>query len=351
MDLRELTYLFYGHGCEYVLHPLFEEMNSLGYNCVEVDTLTKDFEELLPSLKEKKLVFLTSAHFLLDHENFTHFYETNHKIYSPLELLSILHPTLSVFMPHDLSSPVSNDEFLYLSLFDLCLLPWEGLYFLRNYVDCLVTGWPKAGICAKNISNSKVSDFVNMKNAEDNVSAGEPSYQAVWFVSNITNHLERGFDHFLNWMSPLTSQNVAVKLPQWTNIEDVEAKLIKAGVTVIPSYTNIFKVMNHTSVVITNGTSSIVTESRLYGKKTINIRSDCELTDSRILFRNLPDIYFVDSIKDLDLNEFCQNSKEQKYCTPLLSKLQPFSMKSFLEGLEKKMLNRISGQLSEKEGI
>lgn len=348
MNIKELTYLFYGHGCEYVLNPLYEEMKSQGYNCIEVDTLSSDIESLLPSLKEQKLVFLTSAHLLLDHENFTYFYKTDHKIYSPIELLSILKPTLSVFMPHDLSSPVSYDEYPYLSLFDLCLLPWEGLNALNNYVDCVEVGWPKTGIALQeeskhppnnhlpiNTSNSPLDPEGSPVYCVTSPVNSKPSYPAIWFLSNLINHLDQGFEHLLKWIEPLTSQNVAIKLPQWTDIKAIEDRLTKAGVTVIPSDTNIFEAMDLTDTVISNGTSSIVTESCLYGKQTINIRSNCEFADSKMLFSHLPEISFFDSPLEVLLTKPPSKNSE---CL-----LRPFSMEHFWAAIEKKM--------SEKKGI
>ena len=265
-----MIFFFHGHGCEYVLHDLCKNMRARGFSCIEADTLKDDIRKAISLAKGERVIYVTSAHLLLDNHNFKLYYESEQEILSPLEVIKELSPSQSFFVPHDLSRPLLKEEIPYISVFDGFISPFEGYSTGNLSVQCFHLGCPR------------------LKNTKE----VSPQYEAIWFVSNITNNLSSGFDSFYNWIKPLTSAGCAIKLPRWNGMKALEEKLRKNDVDIVSCETNIFQAMNGAEVVITNGTSSVVTESCLYGKKTINILSPREVDSEQSLFAHFKELVF-----------------------------------------------------------
>src|SRR3989344_7236880 len=118
--MKNTTYLFYGFGSEYVLHPLYLELKKRGYDCCEIDALNiKNSKKIINQLIKKPVVFITSSHLLLDKINFKDFYPSENTFYNVLEILALIKPKKSIYIPHDLTQPLINKENYFLNQFDL----------------------------------------------------------------------------------------------------------------------------------------------------------------------------------------------------------------------------------------
>lgn len=303
-------------------------MMTEGYECLEIDTLNTPVESAIKDLQKKKIIFITSAHLLLDDHNFQNYYHSKHRIYSPLELISIINPALSIHMPHDLSCPYLIEEIPFLKQFELCLLPHKDCNFYDSFTKCIISGYPKLGVT--NLPTG------NIANKAGNQKGGEKN-KAIWILSNLTTHLEQGFDNFIKWMKPITSQNIPVKLPLWNHSDTIEKQLQQAGITTIPAKLNIFKAMDENEVIITNGSSSIVMEAHLYGKKVAHITDNLEPTQQINMFNHLPNISFYSSPENLDINSLYSetpSNAKNKTKQALKKLLTPFSMDLFFDTLK-----------------
>jgi len=90
------VFLFFGYGVEYSLHDLCQYLVEAGESCVEIDMLDyPDVEGALRALEGRRLVLVTSAHFLHDRFNLC-FERPGCKIVSLLHVISTLRPERSI---------------------------------------------------------------------------------------------------------------------------------------------------------------------------------------------------------------------------------------------------------------
>src|SRR3989344_7121413 len=174
------TYLFYGFGAEYVLHPVYEEMKKQEKNCLEVDALVvRDSRKLINALQKKDVVLVTSAHLLLDRKSFTDFYPTKNIFYGVAEIISLVKPIKTIFFPHDLTEPLIQYEIQYLNQLDLFLSPIEPFTSIYSqYVPTEEVGWIKY----TNSPNQK-RQKVPRKNRK-----------AIWFLSDFILYINMGIE-------------------------------------------------------------------------------------------------------------------------------------------------------------
>jgi hypothetical protein len=249
------TYLFFGfaEGTEYSLSPLYNHMLHLGYNCVEIDMMkVPNVKEILRSLKNEKIVFLTSAHMFMDGLNIRSIYNVDGEVIGPLEVIDYLKPEKKVYYPHDLINPLLVEDLRWLSLFDILLSPYSWLSHYKRYTEVIDVGWIKK----KNSSTPKKV-------------TGKPKF--LHPISAFHNYYQFGFEKFWELWGPVYDLGVTVKFPNWPGAEEFENKLKALGVNVFPREGNIFDSIENHDVIITNGDTSVTIESALSGRPTINV--------------------------------------------------------------------------------
>ncbi len=301
------TYLFYGFGAEYVLHPLYTAMKQAGHTCIEIDPLqTPDSIQQIHDMKDRNIIFVTSAHFLLNEKNFKYFYPTESHFYGTLEVMCLLKPAASVYIPHDLTQPVIDYEKEYLNQFTAFCTPCEP--FTSAYAPYTQTkemGWIKY----QNHSNIII-----------------PTHRAIWFISDFILHLKWGTAHSYRLLEPILSQGVSIKFPHWPGSDEFEEYFSQKGIHVYPSTENTIDLIHAHEIILTNGLSSLIAESYFSGKTTLNIKEGShygnDLNYLKILF---PKLRFVDSIAACDMKSIQNETRP--------SVLKPFQMKNMVQFL------------------
>lgn len=277
------TFLFFGYGAEYSLHPLYLYMEEQGDHCIEVDMLTHpDVVGELKALVDKPLVLVTSAHLLYDDKNFF-YYKTHRKVVSVLHLISTLKPIASIYYPHDLKDLIKEEELDYLSLFDLFLSPFANLSFTDLNIPYVTVGW------IKNLPNSKIEIWKGFN----------PS-RMVFLMGAYQFYLNAGFEQFYQEYKPLFDLGIAVKLPLWHQHEMFEEFLKQRNVRVYPSSANSIDVMRENDVIFTQGLSSVGIEACGLGKKVVYLKHpQLDYVEPEKEFKNIGQIVYLNSPSDI----------------------------------------------------
>lgn len=279
------VFLFYGFGSEYVLHDLYLEMKKRQYSCLEVDALKRaNSKIMIDQLKKKKVIFITSAHFLLDQKNFSDFYPNKNQFYGVLEIIKLLQPIRSIYIPHDLTQPLIDKEIDFLNQFDFFLTPNDLFTSIYSpYCQTENVGWIKYG------ENTRKTHFNN-------------SNRAIWLLSDYVLYLKLGKETSCKRLRPVLDQGVSIKFPLWMGCESFTRYFKNQGVTVYPPSSNSIDLIMAHQLIITNGLSSINAESYFLGKPTVNIKEGSYYGDKTgYLLELLPDLLFVDKITDFKL--------------------------------------------------
>lgn len=245
-------YMFYGtNPSEYVLSPLYNYMKKLSFDCLEIkDPEFDSVYEHLKKLKNKDVVFITSAHLFLDHYYYRK-QNDNKDMIQALEIIDYLNPVKKIYYPHDLTEPI-HQEIKWLGIFDMLLSPVPYFKHMNRYLEVIEVGWIKKEFSLNLINESKPP-------------------KAVLFLSHLVMFMRLGFEVMYSFIKPLLNLGVRVKLPEWPGVEEFEHKLKRLGVFVYPSSSNIFKVMEENEIILSNSTSSVNLEAALSGKQTLNL--------------------------------------------------------------------------------
>lgn len=311
----KIKYLFYGFGAEYVLNPLCKELAKRGEDCIEIDALSvKNSKNIIRKLSGQQVALVTSAHLLLDQKNFTDFYHTRNKFYSVLEIIVLLNPVRTIFIPHDLTQPFIQYESEYLNQFDFFLSPSEPYTSIYSqYIKTEEVGWIKY-----RASPSRRQGF----GRQARLRSASPlrtinSNRAIWFLSDYVLHQKMGPEASFSKIAPVLKQNVAIKFPIWFDTPVFEFYFRKKGIEVYPAETNTIALIQNHDMIITNGLSSLIAESYLMGKTVINIMEGSHYGDMLPYLKStFPEIVFIENITDFN-----------KDIIPL--KARPVSLKPF----------------------
>jgi len=300
--MKNITFLFYGFGSEYVLNPLHEEMKKRGFNCIEINALKmKNSKKIINNLIKKPVIFITSSHFLLDNLNFRDFYPSENTFYNVLEILTLIKPKKSIYIPHDLTQPLISMEKCFLNQFDLFISPCEPFTSMySNYCKTYELGWIK-------YSNNPIKKKLNKNHA-------------IWFISDTNLHIKMGKKKSYKLLSSVLKQGVAVKFPaRIPYTYEFEEYYKKMGVHVYSMNENSIELIKNHNIVITNGLSSVIAESCWLGKTTVNIMEGSHYGNEKGYLEELfPNLIFIEKIKSFKLNKI--SIKE----TPEI--LKPFDM-------------------------
>jgi hypothetical protein len=293
MNNRNKKYIFYGFGSAYSLEPLAKYMHSKKYDVMEINPASADFSgyEALKEVRNKNTIFLTSTHPLLDAENLARGDLKNVNYAAPLEIMEYIKPEKSVYYPHDLTPFYADYEMPWCNLFDLFLLPYKNnLYYKIKSEGCnvLEVGWIK-------------NNNLNKKNyIESNI---------IYFPSNSYNGMDES--NRIRWFNYIP-KNIPIKT---ANIS--ETKFNKAvelakndGYIFLKSSLSIFQLIHNCKLIITNGVSSIVTESAMSGIPVVTILDGVEPDESYL--EQLPKLDWVYPLKPDEVKDFITKVQENK---------------------------------------
>ncbi|MEQ1825012.1 MAG: hypothetical protein ABL921_03675 [Pirellula sp.] len=256
-----------GVDSEYVLGGLCEHLRSRGHEVIEFDfgKTTSCIESMLKTLSRQQVAYITSAHVTLSLRVADRLVPDLRRLYpnylAPVEIMPILKPAVSVFVPHDLLTPYGDsnlNEFLYLDLFDHVLA--------TNNADQLQC---RLG------THTKVHDAGWIKYYHEiPVDEPLPSAPRVTLFLSMIGHMRAryGVAGFVDYLKPILTERVQVKLPGWKGIEEIEREILnQTAASIVPASTNSIDLIQESDVVICNTISSILAESILLGKPSVSL--------------------------------------------------------------------------------
>lgn len=287
-----------GVDSEYVLGDLCDYLRARGWSVEELDfgKLSGNPYEMLEKYHHAEAVYITSAHTNLSQRTARVLAPTFSNKYpnylSPVEIIARIQPSLSIYVPHDLLTPYGDtnlNEYRFLGLFDIVMSPFADSALqatLGPGTQVIDAGW------IKNIhptSNGRIDIFHNL-------SSGQP--RVALFVSMVEHLLSKyGVDGVVNYLLPLLQEHIAVKLPAWRGVDQLETALRQTGLaTVLPAELNSTSLIQAADIVICNGASSIHAESALMGKATVCLLDNegISASEQRRKLEHLPGVYFHD---------------------------------------------------------
>lgn len=278
-----------GVDSEYVLGNLAKYLTVRNYEVIELDfaKFNSDKKQLLLNLRNENVIYITSAHTNLTLSLASHLAPSFAKYYphylAPIEIIPLLKPKLSIYIPHDLLTPYGDTnlaETRFLDLFDhiLTTTPQDQKILsalLPETTKIHFGGWAKyTSQPAQHNKIIKVMLFISM-----------------------FEHLKckYGITGLVDYIRPLLSNDVAVKIPLWNDSDKVE-ELIKSQsqAEVIPASVNSISLIERAEIVVCNGASSIHAESALMGKPTICILDEegTSIAGQMQKLRHLPNMFF-----------------------------------------------------------
>lgn len=316
----KILYVFMGIGCEYVLQPLANFLKNRGYDCLEIDLMSSHFKiSDWENLAKYNIVYITSAHLDKGKERAAlggNDFLVNHipsEIIAPLELLDILKPIKSIYIPHDLTTPLGLHEWKFIDQFDLLFNPISCFSIYSNLVKTEEMGWIKYLPTIKTLPDN----FIPRKK--------------IIFVS-MFDYLQAiyGIEGLFEYFSPLLDENTAIKFPLWNNHKEVETyfRNQRPEIQICEAHWNSVELIQHFDVVIVNHLSSVLMEASFLSKKVICLESDIACPQphyQRNTLGFLPNIQFYpyhDAKVTVPLDSFIAENN----FTPLTpeEKLKPF---------------------------
>jgi hypothetical protein len=293
MNNRNKKYIFYGFGSAYSLEPLAMYMHSKKFDMLEMNPISANFSgyEALKEVQNKNTVFVTSFHPLLDTENLARGGIKNVNCAAPLEIMEYLKPVKSVYYPHDLTPFFCDYEMPWCNLFDLFLLPYKNNLFYKiktESCNVLEVGW---------IKNNNLHKKVDI---ESNI---------IYFPSN--SYYGMNESNRIRWFNYIP-KNIPIKTG---NIS--ETKFNKAvelakndGYIFLENSLSIFQLIHNCKLIITNGVSSIVTESAMSGIPVVTMLDGVEPDESYL--EQLPKLDWVYPLKPDEVKDFIAKVQEGK---------------------------------------
>lgn len=313
--MSKVTYLFFGYACEYVLNPLFQYMQKLGYSCVELDLFfNNNALQIIKSLKNSHVVFINSAHLFYDKENFNAGYQYySDNVISPLEVLDFLKPIKSIHVPHDLFELFHKQEIAWLDLFDMIFIPFDMPHYSFLGNTMIDVGWIKRDkkIYSQSYDNSVAIGFA---------------------FSDFEYHRRLGLEKTLEIWKDILLKNVTIKFPLWNEVEQYEEYFSMNGVSVFPCNANISDFIDKHHIILANGLSSVNAEAAYAGRLVINVvPSNFDSIYIKNRFKNLP------NIQVMSINECIQYiddiQKNSNKLPNLKSVIKPFDFELAIKNI------------------
>ena len=244
-------FVFFGAESEYVLNPIFVEMQNRGYDCVELHatpdvSVTAGLKDVLASQSPKVLV--TSAHFGWDERYMFH------QMGIPdcpalVELIALIDPVYLVYYPHDLSQPLLTGEVSNLPLVDLYLAPSALEHMFKGLTEVQTVGWIKA--------------------PHDLLEPQERWGRRLWLTMSLEYILvEHGTTKTMGLIHDWIQKWLWIKFPPYPQFEEMENHLRARGINLVDRNTYPTVAARHFDFVVTNGESSVVRESAMMGVET-----------------------------------------------------------------------------------
>lgn len=270
MDVRIVTS---GVDSEYVLSDLTQYLRQRGYDVLELDfgSIKSCVRASLSEMAKVKTVYITSAHTALSARSARMAAPQFTKLYpnylAPVEILPLLKPISSIFVPHDLLTPFGDtnlNELYYIDLYDHVLAPYlsdELLHAAGSSCQIHDSGWIKYR------ENPTELEAIPVVEPKPHVSFLPTSIQYM--------QLKYGTAGFVEYLRPILGPNINIKFPAWKGIEELEKRIhAETGANIIPANVSSIELIKVSDVIICNTVSSILAEAMLLGKPCICLLDD-----------------------------------------------------------------------------
>lgn len=262
-----------GVDSEYVLNELANFLRSRLIEVIEIDfgKVRGCVRVLLSKLSNSKTIYITSAHTALSLRSARVIAPLFARLYpnylAPVEIIPILKPKVSVFVPHDLLSPYGDtnlNELKYLDIYDHIMateLTEELLAMKGERTRVHPAGWIKYSV------QRQTYPAIPLVNSE---------IRSTFFLTNIQHmQYKYGIEGFVNYLRPVLNHDINVKLPAWQGIEAIESKIYEiTGANILPANIKSVDLIEASDVVLCNSVSSVVAEAYLIGKPCICLLDD-----------------------------------------------------------------------------
>lgn len=256
LDHLKSDYVFFlaGFGSEYSLQPIAHYLAAHGYSAVAADMQ----QGPLPPRPRQPTIFISSQHPSCSSAVFrTHTEEAPpfSNYMSPLELIHQLQPACSVFVPHDLESPIRPYEFAYMTAFDIYCAPAAQVNpALHRLCKVIPTGWVKHHPFEPLAAESKTQVEAN----------------GMFFLNQVVSLMRAGGAQFVRNNYPaIFSTPLPVKLPAWPGCEVIANELRQMGATVLATEINATKLIAASPRIYVNAPGSVVAEAKYIGTPVI----------------------------------------------------------------------------------
>ena len=250
--MRAPRYLLVGAASELSLRPLAAELRSRGLSASLVDLAVETLGPANMPPGDGPLVMVTSQHLGMTGQVYDSYYAIETKVASPHALKLAVGADLLVYVPHDLGDPVMHGEMPLLPLLDLYVAPDDSTWWAAAHVPTVVAGWVASAGAARVPAPKEVLD------------------RGILFVSAVKWIMSRGGGPFLvDALRRTLAHGLAVKLPDWPGVEELEDALSGTGAVVVDRRTPAAALIAQAPLVVSTASGSIIAEASLAGHRPV----------------------------------------------------------------------------------
>jgi hypothetical protein len=249
-DSSEQVVVCLGYGSEYVFGDFAKCLRARDIRCLEIDMMQPGWRDrVADTLRYPRRILFTSQHPYLGGIVWKSLYQQDVDLLTLPEALELLSPERCYYVPHDFMTPIKDDEISALKDVTAALMPSDAFWYLRRITQVCDVGW------------------IRTLTAPD-VQRPEP-IPLLLLPSEIGAYQKHGVDRFLRTFGPILDLKPAIKLPLMEGIAPFVDALQARGLTVMDAALNASVYIQASTIVVSNGLSSVLGESLQQGRATI----------------------------------------------------------------------------------
>lgn len=239
-----------GYASEYVFGDFAKCLRARGIHCIELDMIQPDWRDhLAEALRYPRRILFTSQHPYLGHIVWKALFQQDVDLLTLPEALELLSPDRCYYVPHDFMSPIKDEEVSALKSVTAALMPSNAYWYLRRVTQVYDVGWIRT-LSAPGIT---CPDPIPL----------------LFLPSEIGGYQKHGVNHFLRTFAPILDIEPVIKFPLMEGIAPFVDALQARGLTVVDAALNASIYIQASTIVVSNGLSSILGESLQQGRITI----------------------------------------------------------------------------------
>jgi hypothetical protein len=241
-----------GAASELSLRPLAAALRARGLPVAVIDLAQEAATPSAAPPGDGPLVLVTSQHLAMTGDVYDTYSSISTHVVSPQALKVELGADLLVYVPHDLVDPVLTWEVPLLSVLDLFIAPDDSSWWASAHVPTVVAGWVgAAGPAAVEL-------------------APQVRERGILFVTNVRWILAKGGGEWLvESLRTTLDHGLAVKLPDWPGLEELDQALRQAGACMVDPRTPASPLIAAAPLVVSTSTSSVIAEAVLAGHRPV----------------------------------------------------------------------------------